>query len=166
MRLPIYSPPAARSDSERPAGSARKKAQPHRILIVDDNRDAAEALALLLTMDGHEVRIAYDGFEALDVGSAFAADVVLLDLGMPKMNGCDAARRIREQPWGRSAFLVALTGWGQPQDRERTADAGFDLHLVKPVDQGELALVLARLTDGRAEQGRRARVSRSSRPAH
>jgi two-component system CheB/CheR fusion protein len=112
--------------------------EPRRILVADDNRDAAESLTLRLQLAGHEVRAARDGVEALEVGKAFRPDIVLLDLGMPKMDGCEAARRMRRSSWGKSVTLVALTGWGQQQDRERTSAAGFDIHLVKPVSESQL----------------------------
>ena len=109
-----------------------------RILVVDDNEDAAEALAQILRLSGHEVRTAHDGLEALDVAPAFLPQVVMLDLGMPNLNGYETAARIRAQPWGRAIPLVALTGWGQPSDRQRTVAAGFNAHLVKPVDRRDV----------------------------
>ncbi|MEO8040412.1 MAG: ATP-binding protein, partial [Betaproteobacteria bacterium] len=105
-----------------------------RILIADDNADAAESLAMLLQMQGDDVRTVRDGIEALKLGESFRPHVVLLDIGMPRLNGIDTARRARVTDWGRDALLVAITGWGQPGDRERSEAAGFDLHLVKPVD--------------------------------
>ena len=111
---------------------------PCRILVVDDNEDAAEALALILRLSGHDVRTAHDGLEALDVAPAFLPQVVMLDLGMPNLNGYETAARIRAQPWGREIPLVALTGWGQPSDRQRTVAAGFNAHLVKPVDRRDV----------------------------
>jgi CheY-like chemotaxis protein len=107
---------------------------PHRrILVVDDNADALESLSRLVTMMGNDVRRARDGLEALEIGRAFRPEVVLMDLGMPNLNGYDAARRMRAEPWGRDLALVATTGWGQEDDRRRTAEAGFDRHLVKPI---------------------------------
>ena len=120
-------------------------------MIVDDNRDAAETIGMLLRTAGHEVRIAYDGLEALQVGSAFVPEIVFMDLGMPNLNGYGAARRIRAQPWGQDTILIALTGWGQQKDRERTIDSGFDLHVVKPVDQLELTSALTRFAKGRMQ---------------
>ncbi|PYR50960.1 MAG: hybrid sensor histidine kinase/response regulator [Acidobacteria bacterium] len=104
-----------------------------RMLVADDNHDAAEALAELLELGGHEVRIAHNGIDALAVAESFMPDVILLDLGMPKMDGYETARQIRRHEWGKRATLMALTGWGQQQDRQRTAAVGFDVHLVKPV---------------------------------
>jgi signal transduction histidine kinase/ActR/RegA family two-component response regulator len=120
-----------------------------RILVADDNHDAAEGLATLLQLGGHEVRVAHDGEEALAVSEAFEPHIVLLDLGMPKMDGFETARQMRRQPWGNRAKLVALTGWGQQSDRQLTTDAGFDAHLVKPVTDFDLfhALVEDRATE-------------------
>jgi signal transduction histidine kinase len=116
---------------------------PRRILVADDNSDAAEALALLLQIAGHDVRTANDGLEALAVADTFEPQVVLLDLGMPRMDGYETARQIRRQSWGKNATLVALTGWGQQQDRQRTSEAGFDAHLVKPVTEFDLFHAIA-----------------------
>jgi signal transduction histidine kinase len=118
---------------------------PSRILVVDDNIDAADALAFMLRAAGHDVATAHDGLEALDISSSFRPRVVLLDLGMPKLNGYDAASKIREQTWAKDVLLVALTGWGQPKDRDRTTQAGFNAHLVKPVGMEELFGTLAQL---------------------
>jgi len=129
-----------------------------RILVADDNHDAAESLALQLELGGHEVRSVHDGAEALVVAETFKPHVVVLDLGMPKMDGYETARQIRLRSWGKGATLIALTGWGQPQDRQRTADAGFDAHLVKPVSESQLFEALAsavrkKLTGDVAEAG-------------
>jgi CheY-like chemotaxis protein len=115
-----------------------------RVLIVDDNVDAAEAAAMLLELEGHEVRTASDGLQALDLGADFGPELVLLDIGMPHLDGYETARRMREQPWGRATRLVAVTGWGQARDRDRTAQSGFDDHLVKPVGSEELLELVAR----------------------
>jgi CheY-like chemotaxis protein len=114
-----------------------------RVLVVDDNRDSADSLALWLELAGHEVRTAYSGPETLDVAEGFQPAVVLLDIGMPGMNGYDVARRLREQPATRTALLIAMTGWGQDEDRRRSQEAGFDQHLVKPVDPENLKNLLA-----------------------
>jgi signal transduction histidine kinase len=118
---------------------------PSRILVVDDNADAADALAFMLRAAGHEVNTANDGVEALTISPQFKPDIVLLDLGMPNLNGYATAHRIREEPWGHNVVLVALTGWGQPKDRDRTTRAGFNAHLVKPVGVEELFGTLAQL---------------------
>jgi CheY-like chemotaxis protein len=114
-----------------------------RVLVVDDNRDSADSLALWLELAGHEVRTAYGGQEALDAAEAFLPAVVLLDIGMPGMNGYDVARGLREQPATRTVLLVAMTGWGQDEDRCRSQEAGFDQHLVKPVEPQNLKNLLA-----------------------
>ena len=107
---------------------------PRRILIVDDNRDSVESLRMVLTMLGSHIKVGYDGVDAVTLAHEFRPDIALIDLGMPRMNGYEAARRIRLQPWGRAIKLVAMTGWGQEEDRRRAREAGFDLHMTKPVD--------------------------------
>lgn len=104
-----------------------------RILVVDDNPDSAESLALMLGFWKYEVRIAIDGPAAVDQALEFLPHVVLLDVGLPGMSGYDVARRLRSEPLTRAALLIALTGYGQPEDRDRSAEAGFDHHLTKPV---------------------------------
>ena len=120
-----------------------------RILVADDNRDAAEALSLQLQLAGHDVRTAHDGIEALTVAKTFDPEIVLLDLGMPKMDGYEVARQLRLQPRSRRVTLIALTGWGQQQDRDRTAEAGFDAHLVNPVAEAQLFRALTLAVDDR-----------------
>ncbi len=114
----------------------------HRILVVDDNVDAAESLACLLEMLGQEVCIANDGEAGIEVAMQFKPDMVMMDIGMPKLNGYEAARRIRQQPWGQGMVLVALTGWGQADDRRKSANAGFDHHVVKPLELDDLLNLL------------------------
>jgi PAS domain S-box-containing protein len=116
-----------------------------RILVVDDNPDSAASLAMLLQISGNETHTAHDGLEALAAAERFRPDVVLLDIGLPQLNGYDACRRIRAEPWGKTMVLIALTGWGQEEDRRKSKDAGFDAHLVKPVDYGALMELLATL---------------------
>jgi len=113
-----------------------------RVLVADDNKDAADSLAMLLGMAGHSVRVAHTGVEALKLGSLEAPEAVILDIGMPGMTGFEVARRIREEAWGRDALLIAVTGWGQQNDREKTRTAGFDHHFTKPVDPSVLEGVL------------------------
>ncbi len=113
-----------------------------RILVVDDNRDAADSLAMLLRTTGNDIRTAYDGLEAVQVASEFRPDVVLLDIGLPKIDGHEVAQRIRKEPWGRQMCLIAVTGWSDETDRARSRAAGFDHHLVKPLDTGHLAQLL------------------------
>jgi signal transduction histidine kinase len=136
IRLPLVTAPAG----EAPCTRARPKTC-RRVLVVDDNQDAADSLSLLLRIQGHEVQTAYGAQEALDRAAAFNADVVLLDIGLPMMNGFEVARQLRAS--GSPARLVALSGYGQPQDIRRTRDAGFDAHLVKPVDLEQVDEVLA-----------------------
>ncbi|HTW38361.1 MAG TPA: response regulator [Steroidobacteraceae bacterium] len=126
---PVGAIPATAEPPDLAAVSARR-----RILIVDDNRDALESLAALMEMAGHLVSTAADGELALALARDFQPDLVLLDLGLPKLDGYEVARRIRREPWGKSLVLVALTGWGQETDRRRTRETGFDSHLVKPLD--------------------------------
>ena len=121
------------------------KTPARRILVVDDNRDAAESLAELLQLSGHQTRLAYDGLEAVRAAAEFRPELVLLDIGLPQLNGFEAARRIRAEPWGQDMVLVALTGWGQDEDRRKSSEAGFDQHLVKPADHRELMSLLERL---------------------
>jgi CheY-like chemotaxis protein len=116
-----------------------------RILVVDDNEDAAEWLATLLNLTGHETHVAHDGVEAIRAAERLLPDVVLLDIGLPGMDGYEVCRRIREQPWGRDLVLVALTGWGQEEDRQKSREAGFDRHLIKPVDDEVIMNLLASL---------------------
>lgn len=117
-----------------------------RILIVDDNRDSADSLAMLLKMMGNETCAAYDGEEAVTGAHRFRPDVILLDIGLPKLNGYEACRRIRRLEPGNEMVIIAQTGWGQEEDRQRTHDAGFDHHLVKPVDPQALMKLLRSLS--------------------
>jgi PAS domain S-box-containing protein len=141
VRLPLA--PAARAAAEAPAASTERGAPPRRVLVVDDNEDAATLLSTVLELQGHEVRAVFDGPTALEALAHRETEVVLLDLGMPSMDGFEVARRLRALPNGRDVLLVALTGWGQDHDRMRTADAGFDVHLTKPVDIARLSALLA-----------------------
>lgn len=122
----------------------------HRILIAEDSRDAADSFGMLLSIMGHEVRVTYDGQEAVAAADVFRPDVIIMDVGMPRLNGYDAARHIRAQPWGKDMFLIALTGWGQSDDRDQSQQAGFDRHFTKPVDPSVLETLLSSLpNDGR-----------------
>jgi PAS domain S-box-containing protein len=141
VRLPVLvepQPPVLQDPSDdKLLATARR-----RILVVDDNRDATETLAKVLELSGHEVYTAHDGIEAVAEARRLQPDVVLLDIGLPKLNGYDAARRIREQDGEGGVLLVALTGWGQPEDRRQAQEAGFDAHMVKPVNHADLAKLL------------------------
>ncbi len=116
-----------------------------RILVVDDNRDAAKSLSMVLKLTGHDVETVYDGREAIDAASTLKPDVVLLDIGLPEVNGYEVCRQIRGEEWGRRMKIIAVTGWGQEEDRLKTKDAGFFRHLVKPVEPAALLELLAEL---------------------
>jgi CheY-like chemotaxis protein len=143
VRLPVTErkPPAG-----DPQAAAAQPAPRGRILVVDDNRDGAASLALLLTVMGNDTRTAHDGLEGVELAEAFRPDLIVLDIGPPKLNGFDACRRIRGKAWAKDTLIVAATGWGQDEDRRRSKEAGFDHHLVKPVDAAELGRLLAERT--------------------
>lgn len=143
VRLPVL-PETGRAE-EQPFRDQMSTPVPgkRRVLVVDDNVAALESLSRLVQLMGNEVRRAHDGLEAIEIASSFLPDVVLMDLGMPNLNGYDAARRMRMEPWGRELALIATTGWGQAEDRRRTAEAGFDCHLVKPIEANSLREVLS-----------------------
>lgn len=149
--VPARAEPAPASQAG-PAPETRQR----RVLIVDDNVDHAESLATLLRLDGHEAHAAYDGLAAIDAVAAMNPDFVLLDIGMPGLNGYETARRIRERDAGAGITLIAISGWGQPKDRDLSRESGFDLHLVKPVDPGELKELLAEEPRRAQAQGGRA----------
>jgi PAS domain S-box-containing protein len=143
VRLPALSKTAEAktvSDASGPLQTARL-----RVLIVDDSEDGAESMAMLLQFVGHETFKAHDGVAALEAAARLRPDVVLLDIGLPRMNGYEVCRRIRQEPWGRTVTIVALTGWGQEEDRHRSQEVGFDAHMVKPVDVDALMKLLASL---------------------
>ncbi len=149
VRLPVVvraSAPPVPAEEEEPAAPKSSL----RILIVDDNRDGADSLVMLLRIMGNDTRTAYDGQQGVDVAEEFRPEVMLLDIGLPKLNGYEACRRIRQQPWGKSVVLIAMTGWGQEDDRRRSQEAGFDHHMVKPVDPQDLMKLLAELQHVRA----------------
>jgi CheY-like chemotaxis protein len=114
-----------------------------RILVVDDNQDAANSLAMLLRLRGHDIEMAHDGLEAVQAAADFRPEVVVLDIGLPKMDGYEVARRIREQAWAKSTVLIALTGWEQKEDKRLAMETGFDHHLTKPVEPADLEKLLA-----------------------
>jgi PAS domain S-box-containing protein len=144
VRLPVAK--VMRSLEREPDSSEEASARERRrIVVVDDNRDSAEMLAAILELLGHDVVTAHDGLEAVQRVQTIRPDVAFLDLGMPKLSGFEAARRIRDQPWGRGVTLVALTGWGHEEDRRRSREAGFDAHLVKPVDVAQIEKLLGGL---------------------
>jgi len=130
--------PGSASPAEVPPGGPRR-----RVLVVDDSRDAAEMMALMLEFMGNEVRTAFTGTQAIAAAAAFRPELILMDIGMPELDGYEAARRIRGEPWGRDICIIALTGWGQERDRVRSREAGCDGHLVKPVEPAALERLLA-----------------------
>jgi CheY-like chemotaxis protein len=142
LHLPI---PAAAEDRISAAGEppAPVAANGRRVLVADDNKDAADSLAMWLELAGHEVRVAHSGRAALSLAQAFRPDASLLDIGMPDMSGYEVAAELRREPWGRRILLIALTGWGQDDDRRRAREAGFDRHLTKPIDPEALDALLA-----------------------
>jgi PAS domain S-box-containing protein len=142
VRLPVLKSDTEQELESSLQGDAINDRPKRRFLVVDDNRDAAMSMAMMLRLAGNDVWTAHDGIEAVEAADRHRPEVILMDLGMPKLNGYDAARRIREQPWGKSMYVIALTGWGQERDRARSKEAGFDGHLVKPVSLLELDVLL------------------------
>jgi len=146
VRLPgLVRRPDGRRENTHVDGTQEGLPSGHRLLVVDDNRDAAISFAMLLRLHGHEVEIAHDGASALALATTFTPHLVFLDLGMPGMDGYEVARRLRQQPGMERVVLTALTGWGQQEDRRRTLEAGFDHHLVKPPEEAALERVLSAL---------------------
>jgi CheY-like chemotaxis protein len=141
VRLPLAEPSHDTKEAEQ-RGRQLETATRRRVLVVDDNSDHAESLAFLLKLMGHETRLAHDGEAALQVAAEFEPNVALIDIGLPRLNGYEVARRLREQPRLRNALLVAQTGWGQESDRARSHEAGFDHHLIKPVAPEVLAEII------------------------
>jgi CheY-like chemotaxis protein len=135
---------AANSSCAFPA-TATTTGKRMRVLVADDNVDSTQTCSMLLEMWGHEVRVANSGREALDIAGSFQPDVVLLDIGMPDMSGYEVAGAMRSSPWGRKATLIAVTGWGQEDDKQRASAAGFDHHLTKPVEPLHLQPLLESL---------------------
>jgi signal transduction histidine kinase/CheY-like chemotaxis protein/PAS domain-containing protein len=151
VRLPELAPTREDASTRRSTDRAERRSEPpRRVLVVDDNVDAAASLAALLELRGHRVRLAHDGVEALERAAEEMPEVLFLDLGMPRLGGIEAAKRLRAMPHGREVLLVALTGWGQDADLQRTREAGFDRHVVKPVDAATLAELMARPHRARA----------------
>ena len=143
VRLPIFveNPPIVETQPAEP----RTAEATHRILIVDDNRDNAETLARLLALSGHKTETANDGLAALRLAEQFQPEVILLDIGLPEMNGYDVCQKIRTQPWGRDMVIIALTGWGQDEDRRKSKEAGFNGHMVKPAELSKLERLIGSL---------------------
>ena len=143
VTLPLL---AAKTELHIEAVSARSNGLAYKILVVDDNRDGAESLSQLLEILGHGVRTAFDGVEAVEAAREYRPDVILMDVGMPRLNGYEATRQIRAQDWGAGVTIVALTGWGQEGDRKLSKEAGCDGHLVKPVSLADLETMLSKLS--------------------
>ena len=146
VRLPVVDEPAKRRD----ASVSVEKATPvhsRRILVVDDNVDSAESMAVLMKLLGHQIAIAYDGESALETAGTFKPEIIILDVGLPRMHGYQVAERLRALPENKNLVIVALTGYGREQDRRRAMDAGFDYHFVKPMDFGTLELLVNGLSE-------------------
>jgi CheY-like chemotaxis protein len=138
LPLDLTYPPAAAAVADMPAPSHALK-----VLVVDDNQDAAKGLVMLLRTSGHDARLAHDGASAMQAASEYVPDVVLLDIGLPVVNGYEVAKWLRQEPALKNLVLVALTGYGQESDRQRTQDAGFDQHLTKPADFAKVQAILS-----------------------
>jgi CheY-like chemotaxis protein len=149
VRLPIAGPPLVRESAPPREEPEHEVTAKRRVLIVDDNRDSAASMAKLLRVMGHEVDTAHDGEQAVEMAGAMRPEVVLLDIGLPKMNGYAAANTIRQQPWGKKMILIAVTGWGQEEDKRKSKEAGFDQHMVKPIDVRSLMKFLSELETAR-----------------
>lgn len=144
VRLPIA---IEQVQNRTPNHSELPVMSPRRILIVDDNEDSAVTLSVLFEMSGDETQTADDGLKAVAAAETFRPDVALLDIGLPGLNGYEVAQAIRAQPWGATMVLIALTGWGQDEDRKKSKAAGFDAHMVKPVDHEALLKLLNELLE-------------------
>jgi CheY-like chemotaxis protein len=146
VSLPASLMADARINASRPAASG-SRSQSLRVLIADDNRDGAETLGMYLGLSGHDVLLAHTGAEALEMASRCKPDAVVLDIGMPVLNGYEVAKKIRLEAWGTNLNLIAVTGWGQESDKRLAYAAGFDHHLTKPVDPEQLERLL---TEGKS----------------
>jgi PAS domain S-box-containing protein len=150
VRLPVLNRPAVQGDS---GPEMESDLQPQRrILIVDDNRDSADSLAMLMEITGNKTYLAHDGVEAIKAVEKYRPEVVLLDIGLPELDGYEVCRRVRAQPWGKDIIVIALTGWGQDEDRRKSEEAGFNGHLVKPVDYDKLLDLLACLSESNVKE--------------
>jgi signal transduction histidine kinase len=142
VKLPLATEATQAAVSPAPGSSELTPVATRRILVVDDNVDAAQSLAMLLDVCGHETHLAHDGPDAVDAAERLRPDVILLDIGLPKMNGFEACRQIRQRPWSKDVVIIALTGWGQDIDRRRSQESGFDHHVVKPIEHDALVKLL------------------------
>ena len=155
VRMPVVPVPTALATARDEAAHAALPVR-FRILVADDNIDAAESMGMMLRLMGNDVRTVRDGQQAVDEARVFRPDLAVLDIGMPKLNGYEVARLIRQQRWGNELVLVALTGWGQEEDKRKAAEAGFDHHFTKPVSPGDIAGLMARLHAASAPQDKSA----------
>ncbi len=146
VELPLVSQEDDQAPARAPEGQTPHAAT-RRILVVDDNRDSAESMTALLALDGHETLMSHDGLDAVEKAASFRPDAILLDIGLPKLDGYGVCRRIREQAWGKDILMIALTGWGQADDRRKSSEAGFDSHCVKPVNHAALMDLLNQPAD-------------------
>jgi len=151
VRIPFSRRNLSAVDSSPRKAEAYRGGTQRRILVVDDNRDSAMTMSKMLALSGHTVSTSYDGLQAVEAASTFLPDVIFMDVGMPILNGYDATRAIRKEPWGRDITIIALTGWGQYSDRVNSREAGCDGHLVKPVDFDELERLMTQLTKPRSD---------------
>jgi PAS domain S-box-containing protein len=150
IRLPLVE-----ARAKDPVGIAARRPlspPPRRVLVVDDHADAAESLSMMLRLMGSEVRTSSDGEAGVQVAAAFRPEVILMDIGMPRLNGYEACRRMRQEPWGHDITIIALTGWGQEEDKRQSREAGFDGHLVKPVEPADLDVLLSSLPHARKDR--------------
>ena len=147
VRLPMGSTPVLQPSALATEAAAHPTARPLRVLVVDDSLDTVASTALVLMASGHDVRTAHDGPAALEAARVYRPDVVLLDIGLPGLNGYEVAKRLRQDPVLRSVVLVALTGYGQEADRQTSMQAGFDYHLVKPADFKNVQQILATVSE-------------------
>ncbi|MFO0929312.1 MAG: PAS domain S-box protein [Gemmataceae bacterium] len=154
VRLPLAAVGSHPAESDKGESKTLPRLPRRRILVVDDNRDAADSLAVVMRLLGHEVHVAYEGAAALAAARRLHPDVVLLDIGLPRVNGYEVARQLREEPWGEHVALVAVTGWGQETDKQRAAEVGFDHHLTKPVAPQTITQLMKTL-DAESERVRR-----------
>lgn len=154
VRLPLLKQSVNFNPAQDRKGASATAIGSYRILVTDDNEDSAVSLSLMLEFMGHEVRTANDGLEAVQIAAEFKPEVILMDIGMPNLNGYDACRRIREHAWGRDIYMIALTGWGQEEDRRLSLEAGFNRHLVKPVEPTAIEKILASFKEENADGAR------------
>jgi len=145
VRLPLETETTEIENTTNEASTPRQKA--HRVLVVDDNADGAESMSLLLQLEGHESFVAHDAYEAIETAEKHRPEAIILDIGLPGMSGYEACRAIREKPWGKDLVMVAVTGWGQEEDRSKSKEAGFNAHIVKPVDHDALLKLLSQLLE-------------------